>query len=506
MTETFLNNVDNSRNQLLEGVPGREDDFRFDGRDSDDGFYLTGSATDADNVGTRDFVANAFKGGNATLTNVDFTEGDEISIFNWDSEMLNGSGPLIIRSFGSLIGLANDLVSDSGPFADFTQAFVTDGNLVLRLAGDGEDGATGQPKQFEEIVIDLGTVDDGGVKKFCLDDVQYVIGDAEDNRIKNHDTKKDQVLTGDAGADDFRFEARDSDDGLYLKPGFEEHGGNATITDLNFGEGDALVFTNWAHTALQDPRNLRVDSVADLQKLIDDLNSDDEADFTGSRNGDPAELKEVTGAAIDDAGNLVIQIADNNGGAHGANFEQIVIENIGGLSGTGSTVLKVDGVQYVTGDGGDNRIKNFDTGHDQVLTGNEGADRFVFSRQDSDDGLYLAPGDTSQGGNATITDLDFGDGDIIVFTDWKHGDLRDHGKTSLTIETEDELTALIDALNTDTSADFLGDNQDATALVGVTEAFASGLDLVLRVADNEGGVQGANFEEIIIEEYGYLIA
>lgn len=116
------------------------------------------------------------------------------------------------------------------------------------------------------------------------------------------------------------------------------------------------------------------------------------------------------------------------------------------------------------------------------------------------------PGQENQGGNATITDLNFGEGDTIVFFDWKHADLRDVGDNKLTIDSAAELTALIEALNTDIAADFFGTAQDASTLLDDTKAFADGDDLVLQVADNQGGAQGANFEQIIIEDYGYLIA
>ncbi len=182
--------------------------------------------------------------------------------------------------------------------------------------------------EFEKASITDG--DGNGFVRFKVDGIQYVIGDDGDNRIKNFDTRCDQILVGNDGADDFRFEARDSDDGLYLEPGNEDNGGNATIVDLDFAEGDNLVFSNWEHTALQNPRHLRVENETDLLDLIEALNSDDETDFTGTRNGDPSELKDVT-EAFEDDGNLVLRIADNNGGAQGANFEEIIIEGFGDL-------------------------------------------------------------------------------------------------------------------------------------------------------------------------------
>ncbi len=204
----------------------------------------------------------------------------------------------------------------------------------------------------------------------------------------------DDVATGGTGADKFII------DGRYINDG-DGH----RITDLNFGEGDILVFRQF------DPGSF--DNSLDQINHMDVSNSGGDATFNTSADIVEAHMNGVLEATGAKDGDTLLTISASGQQVSveldGLSFASLGLGGSGG--GGGGSQPAPSGPQNIIGSQFDDVMLG-SSGDDEFLlrygkdtvTGGSGADFFKI------DGRYANDGDSH-----TIRDLDFSEGDVIAF-------------------------------------------------------------------------------------------
>lgn len=281
------------------------------------------------------------------------------------------------------------------------------GNDVV-IAGTGND------------VVNAGTGDDlvaGGAGNDTLSGgagSDVVLGGAGDDVISGGDGA--DILSGGSGKDTFQIQANSGDD---------------VIVDFQFGL-DKLNF--YANSFVGNTKNISVVTFADLQKMITDFN------MNVTNLGQDAARVQLDGdqsITFLNVGKLFGFADDTNPNAAGTSGNDTVFGSLGNgqlvggqsndtiLSGSGASLISGDGGKNIitasqndlaVGGAGDDTIGGQDgndtifgnAGNDEIsggagndfLTGDDGADSFRFG---------------TNFGQETVTDLNFVEGDRLVF-------------------------------------------------------------------------------------------
>jgi Ca2+-binding RTX toxin-like protein len=286
--------------------------------------------------------------------------------------------------------------------------YTGDGNDVV-LGGGGDDllfGGEGKNNLAGGEGEDVVVAGSGGDTLSGGQGNDIVLGGAGKDTITG--SEGDDILSGGAGGDVFQF-----------KVGF----GNDIITDLNFAEGDYINL----YSGVAGAKNVTLRSEADLDKLIAAGGATTASQTDGSllvtlfNNGvetgslklvgwgDVAPTKGVGGSSGED---LLIGGAKVNQAINGGSGDDILVAGGDGaqMMGGGGNDKLIGGAGNDTLSGGEgddllfggvgNDLLNGSEGND-ILTGGDGKDIFQFKG--------------SGFGHDTVTDLNFSDGDSLVF-------------------------------------------------------------------------------------------